>query len=233
MNKSSINDFLLSMFESVLEVKNIDQSKIFEDVVAKTLKKHDLDDLIGLETEDIFKFQFIILRETDRGVALMAAAYLENSLESLLKEFFVNDLPLKNDPFNSYNGFLTSFSSKIDLAFMLGLISNKTKQKLNWIRSIRNDFAHSADFIDFDKQSFADRCNNLNDYKKSEDLSPRDIFIDAVFELSGNIYTTKLDLDRRKEKKDQKSGQFDLRKLIPDFEEEFLRELKYYLKDNE
>jgi DNA-binding MltR family transcriptional regulator len=233
MNKSSINDLLLSMFESILEVKNIDQSKMFEDVVAKTLKNNNLDDLIGVETEDVFKFQFIILRETDRGVALMAAAYLENSLEGLLKKLFVNDSFLKNDPFNSYNGFLTTFSSKIDLAFMLGLISNKTKQKLNWIRSIRNDFAHSADFINFDEQSFADRCNNLNDYEKTEDLSPRDIFIDAVFELSGIIYTTRLDLDERREKKDQESGQFDLRKLIPDFEEEFLRELKDYLENDE
>jgi len=233
MNKSSINDFLLSMFEGVLEIKNIDQSEMFENVVAKTLKKHNLDNLIEFATEDIFKFQFILLRETDRGVALMAAAYLENSLENLLKKFFVENSSLKSDPFNSYNGFLTSFSSKIDLAFMLGLISNKTKQKLNWIRSIRNDFAHSADFIDFDKQSFADRCNNLNDYKKSEDLLPRDIFINAVFKLSGIIYTTTLYLDGRKEKTDQESEQFDLRKLIPDFEKEFLKEMKYYLENDE
>jgi len=58
----------------------------------------------------------------------MAAAYLENSLENLLKKLFVENSSLKNDPFNDYNGFLTSFSSKIDLAFMLGLISNKTNK---------------------------------------------------------------------------------------------------------
>ncbi|TDP17953.1 hypothetical protein [Halanaerobium congolense] len=231
MNKGSINDLWLSIFEGFLEVKNIDQSEMFENVVAKILKKHNLDYLIEFATEDIFKFQFILLRETDRGVALMAAAYLENSIEDLLNKYFIKDISSKEDPFNKY-GFLLSFSSKIDLAYMLGLISNKTKRELNWIREMRNKFAHSADFIDFKKQSFADKCNNLNDYERSEELSPRDIFINAVFRLSGIIYKTTLDLNGRQRKSNEKSVQFDLRKLMPDFEEEVIKEMKYYLEDD-
>jgi len=128
MNKSSINDLYFTLSESFLEIKGIDQSEMFEEIVAKILKENNLDHLISFVTEDVFKFKFILLRETDRGVALMAAAYLENSLENLLKKLFVENSSLKNDPFNDYNGFLTSFSSKIDLAFMLGLISNKTNK---------------------------------------------------------------------------------------------------------
>jgi hypothetical protein len=73
----------------------------------------------------------------------------------------------------------------------------------------------------------------LNEYKKSEDLSPRDIFIDAVFELSGIIYTTILNLDGRKEKNDQESGQFNLNKLIPDFEKEVIKEMENYIDNYE
>ncbi len=232
MNKSSINDLWLSIFEGFLEVKNIDQSEMFENIVAKILKKHNLDYLIEFATEDIFKFQFILLRETDRGVALMAAAYLENSIEDLLNKYFIKDISSKENPFNKY-GFLSSFSSKIDLAYMLGLISNKTKRELNWIRGIRNDFAHSADFKDFDEQTFIDRCNNLSSYEKSKDLSPRDIFIDAVLRLSGIIYKTKLDIEERKEKNDKDSAQFDLRKLIPNFEEEVVKEMENYFENDE
>jgi len=229
MNKNTINDLVITMLESYLDIKNINQSEMFEEIVSKILKEHSQDYLINFVTEDIFKFQFILLRETDRGVALMAAAYLENSIEALLNKYFIKNITAKDDPFNKY-GFLSSFSSKIDLAYMLGLISSKTKRKLDWIRSIRNDFAHSADFIDFDKQSFSDICNNLSDCKKSENSNPRDIFIDSVFRLSGLIYTTTRDIERRKEKNDQESNEFNLNKLIPDFEKEVLREMKNYVK---
>lgn len=232
MNKSTINDIILTGLECFLEVDNISQSEIFEKVIAKILKMNELEHLIDFAAEDIFKFQFLLLKETDRGVALMSAAYLENSLEVLLKKYFIKNVSSKDDPFNKY-GFLSSFSSKIDLAYMLGLISYKTKQELNWIREMRNTFAHSADFIDFDRQSFADKCDNLNDYKKSEDSSPRDIFIGAVFRLSGIIYTTRLETDERQEKNDQDSYQFDIRELIPDFEKEFLEEIKGYTKNVE
>jgi len=232
MNKSTISDLLLTGLESFLEVNNISQSEIFEKVIAKILKMNELDHLIDSGTEDIFKFQFLLLKETDRGVALMSAAYLENSLEFLLKKYFIKNISSKDDPFNKY-GFLSSFSSKIDLTYMLGLISYKTKQELNQIRKMRNTFAHSADFIDFDKQSLSDKCDNLNEYKKLEDSSPRDIFIDAVFRLSGIIYTTRLEIDERQEKNDRDSYQFDIRELIPDFKKEFLKELKGYIKNIE
>jgi len=52
---------------------------------------------------------------------------------------------------------LATFSSKIKLAFALGLITRKTRRQLDVIRQLRNDFAHARGALDFDDVKCRDR----------------------------------------------------------------------------
>lgn len=91
----------------------------------------------------------IILQEelekspSDRSCVIVAAAYIDELLGYLFRYFLTSPSSEKedNDLFNGY-GPLSSFSSKIVLSYRLGLISNYEYKTLQFIRRIRNSFAH-------------------------------------------------------------------------------------------
>ena len=69
----------------------------------------------------VFEFRKTLTPETDRGCALMAAAYLDDRLGALLRAVFVDsdiagELLEQSKP-------LGTFSSRIDAVFLLGLLS--------------------------------------------------------------------------------------------------------------
>jgi DNA-binding MltR family transcriptional regulator len=80
---------------------------------------------------------------SDRSCVIVAAAYIDELLEYLLKNFLYSPSSEKEDKdlFSGY-GPLSSFSSKILLSYRLGLISNYEYKTLQIIRKIRNAFAH-------------------------------------------------------------------------------------------
>lgn len=80
---------------------------------------------------------------SDRSCVIVAAAYIDELLEYLLKNFLYSPSSEKEDKdlFSGY-GPLSSFSSKILLSYRLGLISNYEYKTLQIIRKIRNTFAH-------------------------------------------------------------------------------------------
>ena len=80
---------------------------------------------------------------SDRSCVIVAAAYIDELLEYLLKNFVYSPSSEKEDKdlFSGY-GPLSSFSSKILLSYRLGLISNYEYKTLQIIRKIRNTFAH-------------------------------------------------------------------------------------------
>lgn len=109
--------------------------------------------------------------QTDRGAAIIGAAYLEVGLAQLLLACFVTSKktidektgkPFWHALFRDPNAPLASFSAKIRLASALGLIGDHTEADLNRIREIRNRFAHEFfDELSFAEQSTRDRCNAL------------------------------------------------------------------------
>lgn len=105
-------------------------------------------------------FRTLLSHESDRGIALMAAAFLEDQLEQLLTENLVGDSSVVKGVF-SFNGSLGTFSSKIDMSYLLGLIPNNARADLDIIRRIRNEFAHDSSLIDFKTDKIKSRCENL------------------------------------------------------------------------
>jgi DNA-binding MltR family transcriptional regulator len=110
--------------------------------------------------DEVMEFRLSLNAETDRGCALMAAAYLDAELESLLRVHFVQNKTVADDLLGQ-NRPLGTFSSRIDLAYALGLIPTTSFRDLHLIRKIRNDFAHKAAPLSFEYDPMAARCREL------------------------------------------------------------------------
>mgnify|MGYP000253238674 CR=1 FL=1 len=117
----------------------------------------------------------VLNEESDRGCVLAAAAFLDDRLSELLKAGFVNDRAVVERVFGG-NGVLATFSSKIDLALLLGHISKAAHKDLQIIRRIRNEFAHSCLEATFGSDSVMDRCRELHHdaYQEAIDGSKSD-----------------------------------------------------------
>ncbi len=86
-----------------------------------------------------------LLEESDRGLVLAGAAFLDEALGDLLSAAFRTDLS-KADRKSLFThlGPLNSMSSRTIVAFALSLIDSGTRDSLDQIRAIRNHFAHFA-----------------------------------------------------------------------------------------
>ena len=81
--------------------------------------------------------------ERGRGLVLVGAARLDLALEHLLKAVMAPSAE-PDDKLFTPDRSLGSCGAKISLAARLGLIAPPIEQALHAIRSVRNDFAHSA-----------------------------------------------------------------------------------------
>jgi hypothetical protein len=64
------------------------------------------------------------------------------------------------------SGPLGSFSAKINLGFMLGIYTIDSWRDMDYIREIRNSFAHKISTKDFATQRIKDLCFNLKSFEK-------------------------------------------------------------------
>lgn len=99
--------------------------------------------------------------ETDRSCALILAANLENRLKDLLTDFLINMSPAALKEIFEGTNPLSTFSSRITMAFSLGLLSEQEYHDLNPIRRIRNSFAHEEHGWSFKTKLVKDRCSSF------------------------------------------------------------------------
>lgn len=136
------------------------------------------DELKALKIE--FKEQ--LEEESDRGLALVGHAYLDDALTEFLRAFLVDDSGVADELLRQ-GGPLGSFKARCDLAFSLGLIGPDMYSDLGQVRSIRNAFAHRYTPPDFSSSPVLDRCRNLKipDLDDpSKNMSARERFIMSV-----------------------------------------------------
>lgn len=132
-------------------------------------------------------FRQTLRAETDRGVALVCAAYLDEELRALLEKTFVNVPNIIGKLFEG-TGPLATFSSRIDLAFAIGLLSGESHRALHLIRKIRNDFAHEHRERSFLDQDISARCRELIPLNFFVDeTDPRNIYIGPVLTVLSEI----------------------------------------------
>jgi DNA-binding MltR family transcriptional regulator len=80
-------------------------------------------------------------KQTDRGCALVAAAWVDDALAEYVRAVLRPDQHVSDQLFQS-EGPLGTFSARIKIAYMFGLIERYEYEDLEIIRSIRNEFAH-------------------------------------------------------------------------------------------
>lgn len=127
------------------------------------IKNHPNQEMAQKSLKDINEFQDFrnsLLIESDRGSVLMAAAFIEDKITILLETYMVQNSKIQKKIFEG-NGALATFSSKIDISFLLGLIPKNIYNDLGTLRKLRNDFAHNAKAITFETDYIKDRCNAL------------------------------------------------------------------------
>jgi DNA-binding MltR family transcriptional regulator len=99
--------------------------------------------------------------DSDRAVAVIVGAMIENRLERGLKaRMRIIDKDALNKVFQ-FSGPLGSFSAKIDVAYLNGLLSKDAYEDLARFKDIRNKFAHKLDIRTFDSDSVRDSAKNF------------------------------------------------------------------------
>ena len=101
------------------------------------------------------------------GFVLLSASIVENGLQSaILAKMRPLSNNFKNRLFDGY-GPLSSFSSKIDVAFALCVIDEQLFSNLKIIKEIRNEFAHPKKdrIVSFSDANITDICKKFSGYE--------------------------------------------------------------------
>ena len=97
----------------------------------------DVQKILGFLIDSLFD-------ESGRGALLIATSHVDDHLTQLLEAAMPSDLSKNHkDKIFKYPGPLSSFASKIELAYVFRLINKNLYDSLNALRRIRNDAAHS------------------------------------------------------------------------------------------
>jgi len=99
-------------------------------------------------------------QESDRAAVILGAAKLDALLCQILDRHFLPALG-SNDELLEGDSPLSTFSSRINIGYRLGLISAEFAKALHLVRKIRNSFAHDASGVTLASGPHSDRIRTL------------------------------------------------------------------------
>lgn len=120
-----------------------------------------------IPTEWAYHFEVSIASESARAKVILSCCYLDNLLTQLLISCLAPSITKEDPLFDGPNAPLSTFSSKIELAFRMGMISDENRTSLHLVRKIRNQFAHEltdCNFEDKNIKAWSEVLNKLNDH---------------------------------------------------------------------
>lgn len=136
--------------------------------MSKALKKHLKERPSEEELEALFQS---MQRDGPRGCAVVASAMVEDVLNGAILDRCVSLNKDEHSRLFEASGPLSTFSSKIAIAYAFGIIGPKTRHDLNLLREIRNAFAHAMRSITFDTKEVVDMLKNFNALKEPHNAS--------------------------------------------------------------
>ena len=136
---------------------------------------------------EVIEFRAHLDSESDRGCALMAAAFLDGELERQLRQFVVDNTHITDDIFGQSRP-IGTFSSRIDLAYLLGLIGSDAHRDLHLIRKIRNSFGHTHTPLTFEDESIASRCREMKNHFRVGHATVRQLFASTAVGILSIIH---------------------------------------------
>jgi DNA-binding MltR family transcriptional regulator len=123
------------------------------------MARKSIPDVEQLSAESVHLYD-VLNEESDLACVLIATSYVDYALASLLKRHLV-DSEIANKLLDSARGAISTFATRADLAYSLGLIPKGLYQNLETIGKIRNAFAHSYTSIALDSADIAKLVNSL------------------------------------------------------------------------
>jgi DNA-binding MltR family transcriptional regulator len=122
-------------------------------------KKHRIPEVETL-SEESKRLYDVLNNESDLACVLIAASYLDYALASLLKRYFIES-DIVSKLLDPPRGAISTFASRSDLAYCLGLIPKGLYQNLETIGKIRNTFAHSYLSLDLEHNEISGLVEQL------------------------------------------------------------------------
>jgi hypothetical protein len=139
----------------------------------------------------------------DYAIAVIGAGLLEKALEAVILIRFIELKPSERDSLFDYQrqGPLCDLSARIKVAYALGVFGPQTRDDLEYIRTIRNAFAHSMTPLRFEAKEVADICALLHTpttiklidrmlLAVGEAETPRRRYIETTLTLAGRLKGT-------------------------------------------
>ena len=143
----------------------------------------------------VILFRKTLAAESDRGCALMAAAFIDEQLRELLSLYLVDDAKVTERLLGN-SGALGSFAVRIDIAYSLGLLAKNIMQDLSILRKIRNEFAHLSRPMTFEDDAMVSRCLELKSILLPPEFTARSRFCRSMIVTATQIEVTKAELQR-------------------------------------
>lgn len=144
---------------------------------------------LTIPIEDMTKHVRELTGTNDRLIAIICGSLVETNLRGLLQSV----MPNGGGTLFDINAPLSTFSAKTNLAYSLNLIGADIRRNADYIREIRNVFAHKIAPISFRTKEIADVCAllSLGDWEPKE--SPEENmgarFLKAALETAAAIMT--------------------------------------------
>jgi hypothetical protein len=114
------------------------------------------------------EFMDEFMNESDRACIILASAEMETRFELLFGKFLKANAKLKEDLFN-FTGPLGSFSSRVKMAYALGIIAKDFYDLLELFRLIRNKIVHKGTAASLADPDIKVLCSKiLQNFRKSE-----------------------------------------------------------------
>jgi hypothetical protein len=95
-------------------------------------------------------------KESDRGIAIICHAYIEDLLKLLLKKRLLDDKKFHKNLENRI-----SFYQILSFCFLTGIVTETEKKEIECLSKIRNRFAHKRGVNNFKNKHVIEDCNKL------------------------------------------------------------------------
>jgi DNA-binding MltR family transcriptional regulator len=125
-------------------------------------------------------FEREVQSESQRAMAILSVAILDEALTCLLRTTLLPCTSSTDPLFDGSYAPLGSFSTKIDFANRMGLITPDVSQSLHLVRRIRNEFAHNIASCSFEHAEIRNRVRELKRLNELARPERRSQFPDGV-----------------------------------------------------
>lgn len=125
----------------------------------KTLRRKFRRVLEAPDSRNIMKEQ---MGQSDRAAVLITAAFLDDVLAIRIASTFKFDFDDTDfEKIFRFEGPLGTFSARLEMALLFGVIEDETFQQLNIVRELRNACAHSTSKVNLEEPEFANVVGRL------------------------------------------------------------------------